>query len=107
MIPAFTSSSLNLPISVSICLLCSLGTKPASESLVALTRIMNRIVMSPFAFVELPLQSFGNAGNRHSCRHRSPPLALADHFGQIFRRANLNNGRLQARMLRHQLNGVV
>src|SRR5262245_39335586 len=53
MIPAFTSSSLNLPMSVSICLFCSLGTKPASESLVALTRIMNRIDMSTFGFVEL------------------------------------------------------
>src|SRR5438132_4284500 len=42
--PAFTSSSLNLPISVSS---CSLGITPASESLVALIKIMNRIFVSP------------------------------------------------------------
>ena len=39
--PAFTSSSLNLPISARS---FSSGSTPASESLVALTMIMNRIV---------------------------------------------------------------
>src|SRR3954464_3351068 len=43
--PAFTSSSLYFPISVSS---SSLGGTPASESLVALTMTMNRIVVSPF-----------------------------------------------------------
>ncbi len=41
--PAFISSSLNRPISVRS---CSDGRTPASESLLALTRIMNRIVVS-------------------------------------------------------------
>src|SRR5947208_13139048 len=45
--PAFTSSSLNFPISVRI---SRLGRTPASESLLALTRIMNRIGVSPFGF---------------------------------------------------------
>src|SRR5262245_24551072 len=40
--PAFTSSSLNLPISVRS---CWFGMTPASESYVALTKIMNRIVI--------------------------------------------------------------
>ena len=42
--PALTSSSLNLPMSVSSSLL---GITPASESLLALTRTMNRMGMSP------------------------------------------------------------
>src|SRR5207248_148543 len=41
--PAFASTSLNLPISVRS---CSLGITPASESFVALTITMNRIVLS-------------------------------------------------------------
>ena len=41
--PALTSSSLYLPISVRI---CSSGITPASESLVAFTITMNRIVVS-------------------------------------------------------------
>src|SRR5882762_7412083 len=45
--PAFTSSSLYFPISArSFCF----GKTPASESLLALTITMNRIVMSPFEF---------------------------------------------------------
>src|SRR5216684_5149288 len=45
--PAFTSSSLNFPMSArSFCL----GITPASESLLALTITMNRIVKSPFEF---------------------------------------------------------
>src|SRR5437016_11469135 len=48
--PAFTSSSLYFPISVRS---CSLGITPASESLVAFTIIMNRIVVSP-SFVNPP-----------------------------------------------------
>src|SRR5262245_30801559 len=43
--PAFASSSLNLPISVRSCLL---GITPASESLLALIKTMNRIVFPPF-----------------------------------------------------------
>ena len=42
--PAFTSSSLNFPISVRS---FSSGRTPASESLSALTITMNRIVVSP------------------------------------------------------------
>src|SRR5262249_54235187 len=42
--PAFTSSSLNFPIAASS---FSSGITPASESLVALTIAMNRIVVSP------------------------------------------------------------
>src|SRR5204862_503909 len=42
--PAFTNSSLYFPISVRS---CSLGITPASLSLVALTKIMNRIVITP------------------------------------------------------------
>src|SRR5207244_550886 len=45
--PAFASSSLYFPISVRS---SSLGITPASESLVALTRIMNRIVVPPSGF---------------------------------------------------------
>src|ERR1700694_5142730 len=42
--PALSSSSLNCPISASASLL---GSTPASDSSLALTSIMNRIVMSP------------------------------------------------------------
>src|SRR5262249_32843639 len=42
---AFTNSSLNLSISVRSCLL---GITPASESLLALIKTMNRIVFPPF-----------------------------------------------------------
>ena len=45
MTPAFTSSSLNFPISASS---FSLGITPASLSFVALTSTMNRISSSPF-----------------------------------------------------------
>src|SRR5262249_43352196 len=47
MTPAFTSSSLNFPISVRI---FSSGSTPASESLSALTITITRIVISPYKF---------------------------------------------------------
>ena len=43
--PALTISSLNLPIAVSSSVL---GITPASESLLAFTITMNRIVFAPF-----------------------------------------------------------
>src|SRR5437879_5457778 len=46
--PAFTSSALNFPIAVSS---SALGMMPASESFVALTITMTRIVLSPLGFV--------------------------------------------------------
>src|SRR5882672_9029561 len=49
--PAFTRSSLNFPISASI---FSLGRTPASESLLAFTITMNRIVVSPWLAAGLP-----------------------------------------------------
>src|ERR1700722_16701879 len=51
--PAFTNSSLNFPISSHI--FC-LGMIPASESFVALTMTMNRIVMSPFELGRIGLR---------------------------------------------------
>src|SRR5262249_24338588 len=45
--PAFTSSSLNFPISVSS---CSLAITPASSSWFALIRTMTRIAMSPLGY---------------------------------------------------------
>src|SRR6202000_2030293 len=46
--PAFTSSSLNLPMLVRSSVL---GRTPASDSLLALTNTMQRIVVSPFSFL--------------------------------------------------------
>jgi hypothetical protein len=45
--PALDSSSLNRVISVSI---CSVGMTPASDSLLAFTRIMKRMMVSRFRF---------------------------------------------------------
>src|SRR5690349_13416467 len=47
MIPAFTNSSLYLPMALRS---ASLGRTPASESLVARTITMNRIVVTPLLF---------------------------------------------------------
>src|SRR3989442_15131282 len=65
--PAFSSCMLNLPISVR---LFSSGRPPASESLLALTRIMNRIVLS--SWLSTYTTSEGR-GNRRFGRSLSDP----------------------------------
>ena len=62
--PAFFSSSLYLPIAVSI---FSSGSAPASDSLVALTSIMNRIVVSPFSLKPASRRVYPG-GIRSQCR---------------------------------------
>src|SRR5262245_3624341 len=59
MIPAFTSSSLYLPISVSI---SWLGITPASLSLLAFTRTITRMSSTPCFFVPLPTRRTGGRG---------------------------------------------
>ena len=52
MMPAFTSSSLNLPIATNISAVSAVGLIPSSESSVALTNTMTRIVLSPLHWRE-------------------------------------------------------
>src|SRR6267143_837146 len=74
--PAFTSSSLNFPISVSM---RSSGITPASESLFALTITMNFIAVSlsqlRYGWLRFPLHSHDE---RRSGKSTSPNLVVVD-----------------------------
>src|ERR671915_4298 len=87
MTPAFASSSLNLPIAVRI---CSLGIIPASDSLLALTKIINRIFVPPLAFfcgADGPTVLRYQPGSAYLSNERSPnrPLKAAAHKIPVWR----------------------
>src|SRR5439155_3515034 len=94
--PAFTSSSLNLPMSVRIFLS---GRAPASESLFALTITMNRIVLSPSDLEGFSPRSTitTNEGrrNRHAVLEMSSrrKLRAADQLGCLDRFRKLGERR--------------
>src|SRR5207244_2537036 len=69
--PAFSNCWLNLPIAVRI---FSSGRTPASESLLAFTRIMNRIVVTPlgFGFGAVPASGLPSRRTRGSGIDREP-----------------------------------
>src|SRR5882672_9437926 len=90
--PAFTSSSLKLPISVRS---FSSGITPASVSLVTLISTMTRIAVSPSVFLVRSL------GRRPFATMSSRPFALAELRLQV---GKLGNGLLDVgREVRHFL----
>src|SRR5262249_38364127 len=68
MTPAFTNSSLNLPIAARI---SGPGRTPASDSLLAFTMTMTRIVVSPFGFGIVP-----HVGGSTWCRARGDEIDM-------------------------------
>src|SRR5215211_6327486 len=70
MTPAFTSSSLNAPISANS---CSVGSTPFSLSWLALTIAMNRIAVSPSVSGGSGRSSRPARSGLHSCVDRTTP----------------------------------
>src|SRR5437870_6061837 len=115
--PAFTSSSLNFPISVRS---CSLGITPASESLLAFTITKTLIVISPCDFVfktGFPVASTGGTRALLQRRIRNSHIDTQAHYfsdvllmrlvGRIARRSTGGSERpaipTEARLRRLQL----